>query len=288
VITVGALNDHNTPDTSDDSMTTFSSRGPTAIDLVAKPDIVAPGNRIVSLRSAGSYLDTQFPDRRVAGDPAQPDVQDYFEMSGTSMASPIVAATAALMIEEEPTLNPATVKARLMLSAKKPAVGTPFDTGAGLLDILGALRTTGQVASAPSPLVSQDTVTGLLNVENTGVLWSNPLFSIDAIWSNAVVWSGSTQSDQAIFASSGVVLPSGDVWPSVDLWPQSDVWPESDVWPDLTIWSQADLWTGSAVSLDASCTTVAGEADIWPGIDRMVPVRLSRLLGTPLPGTLVP
>jgi hypothetical protein len=36
---------------------------------VAKPDLVAPGNRIVSLRAPGSYDDLLFPDRRVAADP---------------------------------------------------------------------------------------------------------------------------------------------------------------------------------------------------------------------------
>jgi serine protease AprX len=140
VITVGAINDHRTADVSDDTTTTYSSHGPTAIDLVAKPDLVAPGNRIVSLRSAGSYQDLLFPDRRVAADPAQPGVIEYFEMSGSSMASPIVAGTAALMLEQDPSLNPGTIKARLMMSARKPAVGDPLVTGAGSLDILGALR----------------------------------------------------------------------------------------------------------------------------------------------------
>src|SRR6478735_6762643 len=43
VITVGAYNDQGTPDASDDAVATFSSRGPTAIDATAKPDLVAPG-----------------------------------------------------------------------------------------------------------------------------------------------------------------------------------------------------------------------------------------------------
>ena len=71
------------------------------------------------------------PSRRVAADPSQPAVQEYYEMSGTSMAAPIVAGTVALMLEQDPALNPGTVKARLMLSARKPASGDPFVTGAG-------------------------------------------------------------------------------------------------------------------------------------------------------------
>src|SRR5208283_4443934 len=51
VITVGAMNDKGTPTLTDDVITTYSSRGPTLYDMVAKPDIVAPGNLIDSTRS---------------------------------------------------------------------------------------------------------------------------------------------------------------------------------------------------------------------------------------------
>jgi len=46
VITVGATNTNGTPNRSDDVMASFSSKGPTMIDHVAKPDVVAPGNMI--------------------------------------------------------------------------------------------------------------------------------------------------------------------------------------------------------------------------------------------------
>src|SRR5260370_28848459 len=116
---VGGMNAHGTPDISDDTTTTYASRGPTALDLVAKPDLVAPGNRIVSLRSEGSYQDLLFPDRRVAADPNLPLVQEYFEMSGTSMASPIVAGTVALMLEQDPSLTPGPINARLLLAPRQ-------------------------------------------------------------------------------------------------------------------------------------------------------------------------
>ena len=238
VITVGAINDHRTADVADDTTTTYSSHGPTAIDLVAKPDLVASGNRIVSLRSPGSYQDLLFPDRRVVADPAEPLVAEYFEMSGSSMASPIVAGTAALMLEQDPSLNPGTIKARLMMSARKPAVGDPLVTGAGSLDILGALRANGTVADAPSPAAIIDEQTGLIGFENTAVLWGNEQFSLMTLWPGSVIWTDPTAYYQSIVWTAGELWPTGEMWPTSELWPESEFWPEGEMWPDLAAaWS---------------------------------------------------
>jgi serine protease AprX len=57
VITVGSLTDRDTgQDFTDDFVSSFSSRGPTAGDLVLKPDLVAPGNRIVAAIPTSSEL----------------------------------------------------------------------------------------------------------------------------------------------------------------------------------------------------------------------------------------
>jgi serine protease AprX len=207
---------------------------------VAKPDLIAPGNRIVSTLAAGSYLDVTYPERRVAADPAQPDVMEHFELSGTSMAAPMVSGAAALMLQQEPALNPGTVKARLMLSARKAEVGDPFATGAGALDILAALHATGQVVDAPSPLTFADSATGLMSFENTGALWSNPSFSLTALWSSAVVWSADMPLDAAMLTSSGALLP--DTNANALLWPASTVAAEATLWPVSTLWSEAVLW----------------------------------------------
>lgn len=65
----------------------FSSRGPTA-DGRAKPDVVAPGERILSCRS-----------RRSAATPANASIDDlYVRLSGTSMAAPHVSGLLAAFL----------------------------------------------------------------------------------------------------------------------------------------------------------------------------------------------
>jgi serine protease AprX len=240
VITVGALNERRTFDGLDDAITTYSSRGPTRIDLIAKPDLLAPGNKIVSTRAAGSYMDTLLPGRQVAADAGLPDVQEHLEMSGTSMAAPFVAGAAALMVQQDPTLNPGTVKARLMLSAKKVDAGDPFATGAGLLDVLAALRATGQVADAPSPRVFPDEAAGTITVENTATLWSDASFALPQLWSSAVLWSDA--ADAPLLSTYAVLWTdsNGLLWPDeaaaatadATLWGESTLWSEAVMWPD--------------------------------------------------------
>ncbi len=64
-LTVGALNTKGTAGRSDDVMATFSSRGPTAIDGLVKPELVAPGNRIVSASANKSFFESHYPERLV-------------------------------------------------------------------------------------------------------------------------------------------------------------------------------------------------------------------------------
>ncbi|MFP4498254.1 MAG: S8 family peptidase [Vulcanimicrobiota bacterium] len=56
-ISVGAADDMNTPDPSDDNITDFSSRGPTPGGLI-KPDLVAPGEAIIAPMSPGTEAES--------------------------------------------------------------------------------------------------------------------------------------------------------------------------------------------------------------------------------------
>lgn len=106
IITVGAMDDKNTLDRSDDTIANFSSRGPTVEGLI-KPDVVAPGVDIISLRSPNSFLSKQ-----IGGS------GPYVSMSGTSMATPICAGIVALMLDKNPNLTPDEAKQILRQTAE--------------------------------------------------------------------------------------------------------------------------------------------------------------------------
>lgn len=109
VITVGAMDDKNTIEPrTDDVIAGFSSRGKT-IYGADKPDIVAPGVNIVSLRAPNSFLDKFQKSSRVD--------TNYFVLSGTSMATPICAGVVALILEVNRGMSPDDVKQRLMNGA---------------------------------------------------------------------------------------------------------------------------------------------------------------------------
>lgn len=128
VITVGALDDKNTIDRGNDVVPDFSSRGPTIYGL-EKPDILAPGVNIVSLRSPNSYLDKLQKSARVEN--------DYFVLSGTSMATPICAGVVALIKQHRPEAKPAEIKSFLTNGTVlwKDKKIYPYNTfGAGYID----------------------------------------------------------------------------------------------------------------------------------------------------------
>jgi subtilisin family serine protease len=139
VLTVGASTHNGTIDRRDDRVAPFSSRGPSAIDLVSKPDLVAPGVGIESLSDPGSTLFVRRPEARLAGTvPAQ--IPAYLSLSGTSMAAPVVAATVALMLEANPSLTPAEVKAVLKASAEVNPDEDTTAQGAGFLNARAAVE----------------------------------------------------------------------------------------------------------------------------------------------------
>jgi serine protease AprX len=135
-ICVGALDTQSTPANHDDRVSDSSSRGPTRFDLLAKPDLVAPGVDIVSLAAPNSRLFREYPQLRVMGGDGK--IQ-YFRLSGTSMAAPAVAGTAALLLQQNSALTSNTIKLALQFTARLVPLTDVLTQGAGAMNVGGAL-----------------------------------------------------------------------------------------------------------------------------------------------------
>ena len=122
VITVGT--ETTTRPASSPSWSSFSS---------TKPDILAPGVSVTSLRDPGSIVDLANPSARVGG--------LYFVGSGTSMSTAMTAGAAALLIVDHPDATPDDVKGALLAGAGTAIVGT-----AGPIDVAAADSSTAQPA----------------------------------------------------------------------------------------------------------------------------------------------
>ncbi|MFI7709230.1 S8 family serine peptidase [Nonomuraea sp. NPDC049480] len=98
-------------------MANFSSAGPRDGDHAIKPDVTAPGVGIVAAQAGGTHI----------------------EMNGTSMATPHVTGAAAILAQRHPTWTGPQLKAALIGSAAPAEDATPYQQGAGLVDLVRAL-----------------------------------------------------------------------------------------------------------------------------------------------------
>ncbi|GAA3166522.1 hypothetical protein GCM10010531_19010 [Blastococcus jejuensis] len=126
LLAVGSATTNGTATTEDDVVSPFSNDG----DGTRNPDLLAPGAGVVSLRSAGSNLDTTYPAARVG--------ERFFRGSGTSQAAAVVSGAAALLISQRPSLTPDQVKALLMQSASLLPNAEASGQGSGLLNLTSA------------------------------------------------------------------------------------------------------------------------------------------------------
>jgi subtilisin family serine protease len=172
----------------DDEVAAFSSSGPTAVDFAAKPDVCAPGVGIVSTASPDSTLFEAgllaTPSWLIPGvGPSRYRYLPYESLSGTSMATPFVSGTVALMLQANPNLTPNLIKAILeYTSISKPGLSA-LRQGAGFLNVSHAVAVAGLVANPPSA---------------RGV-------PIPSTWARHILWGNH-------MLSGGVINPSANAW----------------------------------------------------------------------------
>jgi serine protease AprX len=150
VITVGGLDHRGTRSRDDDVLAPWSSRG-VSQDGVRKPEVLAPGLRLVSTLAIGSDFE-KLCRRCIVG-------RQYFRLSGTSMSTAVVSGVAALMLQENPGMTPNQVKGA-MVSTLYNVPGT----GAAV-DALAALDGTGTANQGLVPNKLIDPATGQIDWE---------------------------------------------------------------------------------------------------------------------------
>ena len=224
VLTVGASSTNGTVWRQDDTIAPYSSRGPTMIDFAAKPDLVAPGTGTVSLSDKNSRFYTEKASSLVAGQRTT-SYQPYLTLSGTSMATPVVAGTVATMIQANPKLTPNLVKAMLQFTSQ---VYTGYDyltQGAGFLNSLGAVKLAKYFATG-----------------HKGQHYPNM-----GAWSKHILWGN-------VRVSGGVLTPGGTAWGNNIVWGeahtpagQNIVWGDycadacdNIVWGNNIVWGEFD------------------------------------------------
>jgi serine protease AprX len=198
VITVGAVDDEGTKSTTDDAPAEWSSVGRTQ-DGFAKPEIMAPGSRIVSTLAPGSAFTTMCPTCILPG--------GYIRAGGTSMAAPVVSGTVALMLERRPELTPDQVKAMLMRSGRDVAGGVPEVNAGGA--VFSTWPKTANQGLEPNTLVNA--ATGAIDYSRSS-------------WSRSS-WSTAPDALAAGFARSSWSCDCGTAGDAVD--PSRSSWSRS-------------------------------------------------------------
>jgi serine protease AprX len=251
----------------DDLIPTWSSEG----NGVRNPDLIGPGQSVVSLRASKSYIDQHFPSSEVG--------TRFTRGSGTSQATAALSGAAALLLQQRPELTPDQVK-KLLTSTATPLPDVPVALqGTGLVNVAKA-------AATPAPSYTQtwpaSSGTGSLEGARGGfhVVDENgtALTGEQDIFGNA--WNGTSWSrtiDEGTSWSGGTWLGtswsgpgwSGTSW-SGPAWSGTS-W--SSPWTG-TSWSGPSLgavWTGTSWSGPSgtdtpwSGTSWSGPSSVWFG-----------------------
>lgn len=149
VITVGSFDDKGTAEFGDDRISSFTSRGPT-MDRFTKPDVLAPGRHVKSLRAAYTASDR------------------YIRMTGTSAATGFVSGVAALVAAANPGYSPTKIKGAIVGGARRVSgSATPAVDAARSLGAMTAVN----VGLKPSRLLLTYLIESGVKLKGHGVTW---------------------------------------------------------------------------------------------------------------------
>lgn len=274
VLTVGAMKTETTMTRTDDLVASYSSKGPTAVDQIVKPDIVAPGNQVVSLLAQHGTLPLTEPQNAVPlsyyqknappvppNPPAMPAVPSnpqqqppqvnfgggmsntYYMLSGTSMATAVVSGAVADLLQAYPLLTPDQVKVLLMETAYK------------------TFPTSSTVTDATSGNVYVD----YYDIFTIGAGYLDLQAALNG--ASQVPTSGNSLSPGSTFnpISGNVTLtydPSS-VWVNQNVWPNRAMWGASAVWSATTLIGNEAALDGARAMWGASTGSASAESSLY-------------------------
>ncbi|PYR11500.1 MAG: hypothetical protein DMG00_10300 [Acidobacteria bacterium] len=306
-ITVGASRTFDTAARSDDRVAIYSSRGPTWYDGFAKPDVMAPGQALVSDAPANSTLAQNYSSLLLTY-----NQHTYLKLSGTSMSTGVVSGLVAAMLDVSrfgatqratqlyggkyvssglwvpppyPTAN--AIKAMLQYSATrlKDEYGVEYDAltqGAGEVNGLGAL-VLAYVVDTSKPIgsnwltaaIDPHTVFGAENVAwaqdviwGTNVLSGTDVMSVNqAAWAQNILW-GTGDNDNPIWGSAE---DDNVVWGTNVVSGSNIIWSTNVVWGTNVLWGANIVWGGDLIGFFDGENVVWGTSDgenvVWGTLD---------------------
>lgn len=261
-VTVGALNTWGTVGRDDDTIATFSSRGPTKYDFAVKPDLAAPGTRLISLEARGAYLPATYPSVHTAGT----GNNAYMQLSGTSMAAPVVSGAVALLLQGTPGLGTAQVKLALQAGATYMPDGALMAAGAGSLNIWASRQIAAKGLTALTTSLTNTLIGGLLTTSSGASFWDAgtlahraytgvgvrllSLLELPGVWSNPSLLKYGDLNLVGLLNPLAFMPRNDLIWGEVATWAANDeiIWGTNDeiIWGtnDEIIWGTNDeiIW----------------------------------------------
>ncbi len=270
VITVGATDTRGTDRRSDDTVAPYSSRGATrsrsidpvtgaiVYDNLAKPDLVAPGTRLISLERADGTIITAIPQLHVSTKNDSNNKSRYMFMSGTSMSTGVVSGTVALMLQANPSLTPNMVKAILMYSSQKLNGADLFEQGAGQVNVAGAarlaaaMRKDANLVRTGSRLIPY----GSMPTAETTIAFEKFVWSQGLIWNYGWLYGSTALTTQQDAYAQGLIWNFYSFGDSLSLWGATVSYQDGLASDTHVVYASGNQW--KTVISDQGTTTATG------------------------------
>ena len=298
VLTVGSMKPMGTPSNrKDDLIASYSSKGPTLFDHIVKPDVVAPGNLLVSTETSNTTLygedeNNLVPNSYYIHGGTSAASKTYYTLSGTSMAAGVVSGMVADMLDANGKLTPDQVKARLMKTASKtfPKTSSVYDAasgntyvsqydmftvGAGYVDLAAAIASKDNFkgnAMSPVAVFDRDFNFSLARDAKSGwgssSVWSAPaVYGTSQINSgSSVMWSANSNNGSSVMWSAGSDSGSSVMWSASFSSAFSALWGNSVMWSATTSNGSSVMWSAgsdSGSSVMWSAGSNSGSSVMW-------------------------